>query len=202
MVATSAPRALVCALVLFAWGLGVALAGDDDTPFLSGEEQRCEQPALALERPGDAWQFVDLAKLRQQAEAKGEDTKGYATLRFRLWFGAKRANVYCWAWVDEETREQPLTTEAFVLTKVSDLRAAFTDPKISKPKLVKFGKRAAAMFSIEGALAEGGKQHAVLCAVCVRPEDNTICVLNLECEPEQLKELKKDFLKLLKKAKF
>lgn len=189
-------------LTLLLVALGVSLGDDGDTPFLEGDEQRCELPAVALERPHDGWQFVDLAKLRALAKGRGEDTKGYETLRFRLWFGAKRADVYCWAWVDEADRETPLTTESYALEKVAQLRAAFVEPKLSKPKLVRLGKRGAAMFSIEGKLAEGAKPHAILCAVCVRPEDKVVLVINLECEPRHLKDLKKDFAKLLKQAKF
>lgn len=189
-------------LTLLLVTLGVSLGDDADAPYLEGSEQRCEQPAMALERPHDGWQFVDLKKLQEQAKGRGEDTKGYQNLRFRLWFGAKRADVYCWAWTDEEDREAPLTTETYVLEKATQLRAAFVEPKLSKPKLVRFGKRAAAMFSIEGKLAEGGKEHGILCAVCVRPEDKVVCVINLECEPRHLKSLKKDFAKLLKQGKF
>lgn len=196
-------RTLVLGLFLLGTFTSALGDGDEDPPYLEGETQKCATPAMLLKRPHDGWQFVDLEKLRKKAEGLGEDTKGYRNLRFKLWFGAKRAEVYVWSWVDEETREQPLTTESFALIKIEHLKGAFEKPKLKKPKLVKFGKRPAVFFTIQGKLKEGTKKsHAILCAVCVREEDKSVAVIQLECEPKHAKSLKKDFLKLLKSSRF
>ncbi len=195
-------RTLVLGLFLLGT-FGVTSADDDDLPFLKGEIQKCESPQMLLKRPHDGWQFVDLEKLRLKAKGLGEDTKGYRNLCFRLWFGAKRAEVFVWSWIDEESREQPLTTESFALIKIEHLKGVFEKPKLKKPKLVKFGKRPGVFFTIEGTLREGTKKpHAILCAVCVREEDKTVAVIQLECDPKHAKALKKDFLKLLKNTRF
>lgn len=195
-------RTLVLGLVLCGT-FGGASAEDEDLPFLKGDTQKCEAPPMLFKRPHDGWQFVDLEKMRRKAEGLGEDTKGYRNLRFRLWFGAKRGEVFVWSWVDEENREKALTTEAFALLKIDQLKGAFVKPKLKKPKLVKFGKRAAVFFTIQGTLAAGTKKpHAILCAVCIREEDKTIAVVQLECSPKNAKGLKKDFLKLLKLSRF
>lgn len=197
-------RTLVLGLFLLG-ALSVTSADDKDDalPFLQGEIQKCESPQMLLKRPHDGWQFVDLEKMRLKAEGLGEDTKGYRNLRFRLWFGAKRAEVFVWSWIDEENREQPLTTESFALIKIEHLKGVFEKPKLKKPKLVKFGKRPGVFFTIQGTLREGTKKpHAILCAVCVREEDKTLAVIQLECDPKHAKTLKKDFLKLLKQTRF
>lgn len=196
-------RTLVLGIFLLGTLLGGARADDDDLPYLEGDTQKCATPAMLLKRPHDGWQFVDLEKLRKKAEGLGEDTKGYQNLRFRLWFGAKRAEVFVWSWIDEEPREQPLTTESFALLKIEHLKGAFEKPKLKKPKLVKFGKRPGVFFTIQGKLREGTKKdHAILCAVCVREEDKSVAVIQLECAPKNAKGLKKDFLKLLKNTRF
>ena len=198
----SVSTSLVLGLLILGSSSGVASA-DDDMPFLKGDVQKCDAPTMHLKRPHDGWQFVDLVKMRRKAEGAGEDTKGYKTLRFRLWFGSKRAEVFVWSWVDEENREQPLATDAFAMFKAAQLKAAFVKPKLKKPKLVKFGKRTGVLISIQGTLAAGTKKpHAILSAVCIRAEDKTIAVIQLECAPKHLKSLKKDFLKLLKQLKF
>jgi hypothetical protein len=195
-------RTLVLGLFLLGT-FGSALADDDELPYLEGETQKCESPAMLLKRPHDGWQFVDLEKMRKKAEGLGEETKGYRNLRFRLWFGSKRAEIFVRSWIDEENREKPLTTESFALLKIEHLKGFFEKSKLKKPKLVKFGKRPAVFFTIQGKLKEGKKKgHAILCAVCVREEDKTVAVIQLECDPKHAKSLKKDLLKLLKHSRF
>jgi hypothetical protein len=176
---------------------------EDDTPFLKGDKQTCKKPLLRMVRPNDSWQYVDLAKIRKKAAAAGRDVSGMRTLRFRLWNGTKRASVYVWAWIDPVNRDkEPLTPEIMALGKIKQLKGAFKEPKMGKPKKARIGKRVGASFQITGTLLRGGKKHAIVCTTGFRPADKCCLVVQLECSPDQVVKLSKDLKKLLKKFRF
>lgn len=201
--------ALACAL---AWTLLLPASSwaddknkdkDDEPLLLEGQKQTLKAPPILINSPSDSWRFVDLVKLKQKEDKAGKDTSGYATLRFRLWNASKRANIYVWAWVDTMERDQtPLTLEALIAHKLESLKKVFKEPKTTKPKAVRFGKRPGAGFEIQGSMPGRAQPHAIVANMAYRPEDKCVLLIQLECQPSQLKKLKKDLGKLQKKLRF
>ncbi|MGE0713176.1 MAG: hypothetical protein AB7N76_12145 [Planctomycetota bacterium] len=175
----------------------------DDTPYLEGDKQTLKEPPIQALRPSDSWQFVDLEKMKKKAQEQGADLSGYQGLRFRLYYPAKRADVYIWAWIDESEPDKALTAEKMAEMKVTQLKAAFKEPKLAKPYHTRVGRQVGVGFELSGELAAQPKvQRGIVCTVATRSEDRCAIVVQLECHPDQLKELTKDLKKLLKKLKF
>ena len=200
-------RTLAIALLLLGC-CALPLSADDepqdDTPYLEGDKQICKQPPMLLKRPSDSWQFVDLEKMKKKAEAEGQDvsTPAWRQLKFRLYSGSQRANIFVYARIDDEERDEPLTAEALAEGKLASLRGAFKEPTVGKPKKVRVGRTVGVMLQIEGALLQGGKEHAVLAATGFRSQDKCVLEVQLECKPSQVKKLSKELKTLLKKLKF
>lgn len=198
----SRPAAAALLVACLVTASSAALADGDAATLLDDESVTCPTPALRVTRPNDAWQFVDLAALKAQAQAAGQDTRGYDVLRARLWHGASRADVFVRAWTDPIEREQPPEAATLIQEVFEPVRASFGDgARSSAPKGVRVGGRVGALVGIEGTLPGRGP-HAVLLAVAYRPDDRTVLSVALECAPEHAKKLGKDLKKLLKKIRF
>lgn len=196
----AASRVASLALLLALVPCAAAEDGDPgDDLFLEGDKQTCEDPPFRIERPNDSWRFIDVRKLEAQASARREDVSVYERLRYRLWYGSARANIYVTAWKDDQSREEPLTAEGFASTQIEGLRPVLGEMVVVRTAATKVGKRAGALFEVRGTLR--GKPHAIVQAIVVRPEDHAIVLLSLECAPDDVKDLMKDFKTFLKKAR-
>lgn len=173
--------------------------------FLKVSEVKSTTPPIKVTRPSDSWQFINMEFMKKRARANGDSTAGFETLKARLWFGAYKANIFVRAWVDKVSREKPLTLTELYTEKFKQLQQAFDNPKLKKPKGTKIGKQKAITFELKGKLKASGKPHFMLVAVTYREADKAIGLFALEISSDdkgKLKELRKDFKKLLKKAKF
>lgn len=178
---------------------------DDGGMFLKGSKHTCKKPPLRVSRPNNSWRFVDIAKMKQKLLKDGQELKGFENLQFRLWFGAYKANIYVRAYVDPvPNREKPLTAADLALERIKRLKASFVKPKVKRPRSTKLGKQKAVIFEISGTLANK-KPHFIIIAVAYRSQDKAVAQFALEwsgADKKKQKELRKDFKKFLKKAKF
>ena len=201
------PLLLLALLVTMSSGLPLLHAAraqedpSDDTPFLEGETQESAQPPLRVTRPSDSWQFVDLERARTQAQARGEDISGYKTLRFRLWYGAARSNIFVHAWVDEVVRDGPPDPEVLARGMVEGLKSHLEGMKVKAFGRGRVGRRVGALFEVQGKNVRQGKDVAILRAVVYRPEDRAIVTVALECPAEEVDKVRKDFKALLRKLR-
>jgi hypothetical protein len=176
----------------------------DDEPILVGQERfDCQEPPFRLERPSDSWQFLDLAVLERKAREAHQDTSGYQALKARLWQGATRANIYVYVQPDLVNRAAPPEPAELGQPIAQGLVAALLDGKLEQEGAVRVGSRAGWTFEVHGRPHEPANAPpiAVLGTVVYRPEDHQIFKLTLECPEAELGRLKRDYAKLLRKAR-
>lgn len=168
----------------------------DDT-FLQGDDLVVEDPPLKLTRPSDSWQLLNLDALRRKMAERNRALP--EELKARMWYGAARANVFVHAFRDPQA-DPPSEAAAVAAAQIEQLKKVLgAATEVRGPGQVRVGARVGVMFEAHGALA--GKPHVIMRAVVVRPDDRQIITLTLECPPDRLKDLRKDWKKLLKKAR-
>ena len=173
--------------------------------FLEGDSFTCKAPPLRLKRPHDAWLFVDLEKAKAKRREDGLSLDGYGTLKFQLYFGAARANLYVHAWNNPLKVSLERVSTHHRDSVVSNLR----DGEVKKTKKVRVGKQVGTYYEISGNVADPRdntklKAITILTAAAYREADKAVVTLELrfDANNKRAKELAKDFKKLLKKAKF
>ncbi len=191
-------------LALAALAPGAARAEDDpgDAPYFEGlEAVDVQAPPCRIERPSDGWLFLNLEVLAQRARAAGQDARGYEALKARLWRGSARANIYVRAQPDVVARREPATSAELGRATLARMQEAWPGARVVQQGAVRVGRREGFVFELH-ATPPGAKQPvALVLATVFRPEDNQIFTLSLEVHPDRLEAVRKDFAKLLKKAR-
>lgn len=175
----------------------------DDTPFIEGDKVDVETPPCRLERPSDSWQFVNLEVTRRQAIEQKQDVSGYATLKARLYHGRTRSNIFVKAEPDNVHRAEPPKPADLARPMAEGLVAALTDGKLEQQGAVRVGAREGWLFEVKGTPKQGNdpKPIVILRAVVYRAEDHQLFTITLEGPADKASELRKDLLKMLKKAR-
>jgi len=192
------------ALVLSALAAAPAFAQEDpeEPPYdIEQEELESEEPPFELKRPNDSWVFIDLEAMRERAEARRQDTSGYATLKGRLWYGGARSNIYVHVFPSSgPAPELQALGEGYVERTRNSLR----DAEVLAQGAGRVGRRRAWLLEVEGQPPTrlDAPRIRILRAVLHRPEDDVVFVFTLECELlDRYDDAKEDFMKLLRKAR-
>jgi hypothetical protein len=174
----------------------------DDSPFLEGDTAKSDQPPVALKRPSDSWQFVDVEKLR--AQGKVQDGR----LKFQLWYGAARAAIFVRAWIGSNPQDQSSPAQEQADRSKRELGQIIRQAKFSKLKGIRVGRRAGVWLEVTGKVPQQRdrtklRDIMIVQAFCFRPDDNAMLVFSMEfSDTSRAKALVKDFKKLLKKVRF
>lgn len=176
---------------------------DEEPPFLEGQDRvDVQTPPLRLERPSDSWQFLNLEVLERKARDAGQDVSGYQTLKARLWHGSTRSNIFVHAVPDLVHRAAPPTPAELARPMVEGLVRQLVDGKLEQEGAARVGPRAGWIFEIHGKpRADAPAPVAIVRAVTYRAEDHHMFTFTLEGPVEKIAQLKRDFMKLLKKAR-
>ncbi len=177
----------------------------EDPPFLEGQDRvDVASPAMRLERPSDSWQFLNLEVLERKAREARQDVSGYASLKARLWHGSTRSNIYVHAVPDTVHRAEPPTPADLARPMVEGLVGALVEGKLEQQGAARVGPREAWIFEVHGK-PRGARPDAppvaIVRAVAYRAEDHHIFQFTLEGPAEKIGQLKRDFMKFLKKAR-
>ncbi|MCO5165156.1 MAG: hypothetical protein M9894_02155 [Planctomycetes bacterium] len=196
---------LVAALALaLAAGLPAG-AQDDEPPFLEGQDRvDCQEPPLRVERPSDSWMFINLEVMQRRAEQARQDVSGYRTLRARLWHGSTRSNIFVHATPDNVRRTSPPAAAELARPMAEGLVGALEGGKLEAQGATRVGAREGWMFEVHGrprGRDENAGAIAIVRAVVYRPEDGHVFTFTLEGPAEKIAQLKRDFVKLLKKVR-
>lgn len=177
----------------------------DEPPFLEGlDTLEVETPPFRLQRPSDSWMFLDLAALERQAEAQRLDTSGYRTLKARLWLGASRANIYVHVTPDPyANRATPPTAQELAAPQRDGLVRALLEGRLEGEGAVRVGQREGWSFEVHGRPRDPADAPpvAILRTLVYRVEDRQIFQLTLEGPLDRAAALKRDYAKLLRKAR-
>lgn len=173
--------------------------------YLKGDTFTCKAPPLRLKRPHDSWLFVDIEKAKAKRREEGLPLDGYGTLKFQLFYGAARANIFVHAWNNPLKVSLERVATHHRDTVVSNLR----DGEVKTTKKVRVGKQVGTYFEISGNVPDPTdntklKAITILTATAYRDADKAVVTLELRFDAgsPRAKDLAKDFKKLLKKAKF
>ncbi|MBX3472162.1 MAG: hypothetical protein KF878_35365 [Planctomycetes bacterium] len=200
-----ARAAFAFALVAAASAALPVVAQDDEPPFLEGQDRvECQEPPLRVERPSDSWMFINLEVMQRRAEQARQDVSGYRTMRARLWHGSTRSNIFVHATPDHVRRTAPPPAAELARPMAEGLVAALEGGKLEGQGATRVGAREGWMFEVHGRPrgrdAEAGA-IAIVRAVVYRPEDSHVFTFTLEGPAEKIAQLKRDFVKLLKKVR-
>lgn len=176
----------------------------EDPPFLEGQDRvDIETPAMRVERPSDSWMFLNLEVLQRQAREARQDVSGYQNLKARLWHGSTRSNIFVHAQPDTVNRPTPPTAQELAGPLMQGLVQALTDGKVEQQGAVRVGAREGWSFEVHG--RPRGEANAplvaIMRAVAYRNEDHQLFMFTLEAPADKIGALKRDFGKLLKKAR-
>lgn len=177
----------------------------DEPPFLEGQDRLdVATPAMRLERPSDSWQFLNLEVLERRAREAHQDVRGYEALKARLWHGTTRSNIFVKAFPDTVHRAEPPAAADLAGPMAENLVAALVEGQLKQQGAVRVGPRAGWIFEVHGR-PRGARPDAppvaIVSAVVYRPEDHHIFTFTLEGPAEKITPLKRDLLKLLRKAR-
>lgn len=178
---------------------------EEEPPFLEGQDRvDVATPAMRLERPSDSWQFLNLEVLERKAREARQDVSGYQTLKARLWHGSTRSNIFVHAVPDTVHRAAPPAPADLARPMAEGLVGALVDGKLEQQGAARVGPREAWIFEVHGKPRNARPDAppiAIVRAVAYRNEDHHIFQFTLEGPAEKIGQLKRDFMKFLKKAR-